>query len=222
MKISVIIPALNEEANLPFAVRSVGCGHEVILADGGSTDRTVKIAEKLGLKTIISGTGRGSQMDGAALRATGDILLFLHADSILPQGWERKVRETMREGFIAGGFNLRIGSDKDRFRLAEKVISFRSRRLGLIYGDQAIFARKDIFFRAGGFRKLPLMEDIDCVKRLRGQGKVALISDEVITSSRRWEQGFLRNTFKNWFFLALYFAGVSPQRLYRWYYKKVK
>ena len=120
---------------------------------------------------------------------------------------------------VAGGFSLSIDSRLARFRLVEFFSNLRSRNLRLIYGDQAIFARRTAFFEAGGFGKLPLMEDVDCVKKLSKLGRVVTLSESVLTSPRRWnEDGLVKNTVKNWLLLALYHAGVPPERLYRWYY----
>lgn len=228
MKVSVVIPALNEADNLGAALSSVGACHEVIVADGSSTDSTREVAAFLGATVITGPPGRGLQMDAGAGAATGDVLLFLHADTRLPLGWREDVERAVSEGFIAGAFSLSIGSGTGSgtgsggawMRVVEGVANLRS-RLGLIYGDQAIFVTRESFFRAGGFNKLPLMEDVDCVKRLRKLGPVTVLEKRVVTSPRRWAaRGMVRNTLRNWFTLLLYFAGVSPERLYGFYYRK--
>ncbi len=232
LKISVIIPTLNEERNIEGCIQSVvgsrvdsGSpeGVEIIVADGGSTDMTRPVAERArpgGVLVVSAAGGRGAQMDAATLHATGDVLLFLHADTRLPENWYEKVRECMRDGETAvGGFTLKVDSKNPWFRLLERVVSVRSNRYGLIYGDQALFTRREAFTRAGGFRKLPLMEDVDCVNRLRRLGKLCVLNEKVIASPRRWdEHGFFSTTFKNWCLLLLYYLGVSPLRLYKWYY----
>ena len=220
MKISVIIPALNEAPSLARTIATVGAGTEVIVADGGSTDSTVELALSLGARVVRSKAGRGLQMDSGAEGAGGGVLLFLHADTLLPEGWPEPIARALRNpSVVAGGFSLSIDSKLLRFRLIEYFTNLRSRKLGLIYGDQAIFARKAAFFEAGGFDKLPLMEDVNCVKKLSRLGRIVTLSESVLTSPRRWnEGGLIRNTLRNWLLLALYRAGVAPKRLYQRYY----
>ena len=220
MKISVIIPALNEAASIARTIGAVGTASEIIVVDGGSTDKTVEEALSLGARIVRSKAGRGLQMDSGARSATGDVLLFLHADTLLPGGWSGSIGQALNdEGVVAGGFSLSIDSRLARFRLVEFFSNLRSRNLRLIYGDQAIFVRTTAFFEAGGFGKLPLMEDVDCVKKLSKLGRVVTLSESVLTSPRRWnEDGLVKNTVRNWLLLALYHAGVPPDRLYRWYY----
>ncbi len=224
MKVSVIVPTLNEEDFIERALRQfepTSSGVEVIVSDGGSTDRTVAIARGLGAGVIVTAPGRGAQMDRAATAATGDVLLFLHADTELPKGWFTAIEKALgRRGVVAGAFRLSIGSYGPWFRVVEFVARQRARYLALIFGDQAIFVKKDVFTSIGGYRGLPLMEDVDCVKRLRRVGTVVLLEKSVITSPRRWVcGGRLKNTLKNWFFLLLYRVGFSPARLYEWYYR---
>ncbi len=224
MNITVIIPTLNEEALMEGALERLGPPGpdlEVIVADGGSTDQTVKISRGLGARVVITAPGRGAQMDRAAKEATGDVLLFLHADTTLPARWREAVERALWQPDVVGGaFRLSIGAPGLWFRVVEFVALGRARFLGLVFGDQALFVRKDLFLAIGGYRGLPLMEDVDCVKRLRGAGRVVLLSERVVTSPRRWASGGrLKNTLKNWFFLLLYRAGVAPTRLYEWYYR---
>lgn len=220
MKISVIIPALNEAANLEATVRSIGKGHQVIVADGGSVDGTRAVAVGLGAVVVGSAPGRGVQMDCGALGAQGDALLFLHADTVLPEGWAESVRSAMEdERVVAGAFRLGISSGRASYRVIEQMATARFRLFGIFYGDQAIFARRESFFKAGGFGDLPLMEDVDCVRRLRRLGGLTLLERSVVTSPRRWEErGILKNTLRNWLTLTLYLMGVPPRRLYGFYY----
>ncbi len=223
--VSVIIPTLNEEGCLKEALaqfeRSPHSGLEVIVSDGGSSDSTVSLAEEAGVRVLTGTPGRGEQMDRAAEEAHGEVLLFLHADTILPKRWRLHMeRAFSRRGVVAGAFSLGIDSPSPWFRVVEFVARQRARHLGLIFGDQALFVRKDVFLSTGGFRGLPLMEDVDCVKRLRRVGRVALLDESVLTSPRRWTSGgATKNTLKNWLFLLLYRSGVTPARLYRWYYR---
>lgn len=220
MSISIIIPTLNEEDNLEHTLKSVGQDGELIVVDAGSHDSTIKIASRFTEKIILSERGRGSQMDRGAREAKGDVLLFLHADTKLPEDWKNQLTGILKDNaVIGGGFGLKIDSKKLSFRLIEAMVNIRSRYLGLIYGDQAIFARRDAFFAAGGFMGLPLMEDVDFIKRLKGKGKVVLLDADVFTSSRHWEKkGILMTTLRNWIFLGFYYLGVSPEKLYKWYY----
>jgi len=224
MKISVIVPTLNEEDFIERAIGQLGLpssGLEVIVSDGGSSDKTAALARGLGAKVIVTAPGRGGQMDRGAELATGKALLFLHADTILPRGWQADINKTLdQRGVAAGSFTLKIGAPGLWFRVVDFVARRRARRLGLIFGDQAIFVKKDIFDSIGGFRGLPLMEDVDCVKRLRRVGAVVILEKSVITSPRRWTTGGrLKNTLKNWFFLLLYRAGFPSETLYKWYYR---
>lgn len=236
MRISVIIPTFNEAGSIKASIGSVrGEAWEIIVADGGSTDGTVGEALDLGAVVVSTPPGRGLQMDAGAHRATGDVLLFLHADTVLSEGWSYAVKKALGdERNVGGGFRLSIVNkwgtrgriERDgkvirsiKLKIVESIANARARYLGLIFGDQAIFARREAFFRTGGFRKLPLMEDVDCVKRLRGLGRVKLLNERASTSPRRWlENGVLRNTLRNWTLLTLYRFGVSPEKLYSIYY----
>jgi len=227
MRVTVIIPTLDEDKSLAAAIGSVlygGKGRsesvEVIVVDGCSTDNTTRIAGEMGVKVLTTLRGRGLQMDEAAALAEGEVLLFLHADTSLPGGWYEAVCSAMDEPeVVVGAFSLAIDSSKKWFRVLERGVSLRSTRLGLIYGDQAIFVRRSAFVDAGGFRHLPLMEDVDCVSRLKAVGKLKVLDEAVVTSRRRWEaKGIAGNTVRNWVFLLLYYMGVSPERLHNWYY----
>ena len=219
--VSVIIPTLNEADTVKDALISVGQGGELIVVDAGRHDSTIKIASRFTEKIILSERGRGNQMDRGAREAKGDVLLFLHADTKLPEDWKDQITDALKDDMIiGGGFRLKIDSRKICFRIMEKIINWRSKYLGLIYGDQAIFARRDAFFAVGGFMGLPLMEDVDFIKRLKSKGTVILLDADVSTSSRHWEKkGILITTLRNWIFLGLYCLGVSPEKLYKWYYQ---
>ncbi len=227
VRITVIIPTLNEERWLGETIESVFAGTsrdvvDIVVADGGSRDRTLEIAKSLGVRAIRTEQGRGAQMDRAAeLCGRADVFLFLHADTLLPEGWYDAVKDALKDGsVVAGGFRLSINSRSPWARIIEKGVALRAALLGLIYGDQAIFVRADIFRRAGGFRRLPLLEDVDLIRRVRRFGRVVVLEKRVLTSPRRWQKrGYVFTTLRNWLYLLLYYAGVSPQRLYKGYYK---
>lgn len=226
-KISVIIPTLNEAERIEGAIMSALDGApdnvavEVIVADAGSTDKTPELATHLGTKLVSCPKGRGEQMDIGAELSTGEILLFLHADTRLPRGWQNDVCETMENPRLSGAaFTLSIDAAGWPFRVVEFLSRFRAKRLGLIYGDQAIFTRRETFIDIKGFNKLPLFEDVDCVIKLKGKGDVVVLDKKVLTSPRRWlASGIIRNTLRNWLLLSLYMLGFNARGLYRLYYK---
>jgi rSAM/selenodomain-associated transferase 2 len=217
----VVIPTLNEEPNLSLAVESAlrGRGVEIIVVDGGSQDNTYALARELGVEAAMSFPGRARQMNLGAALATGGILLFLHADTMLPAGWDAQVRALLaRPGVAAGAFPFGLDAPGPAFRGLERLVNWRSRVLQLPYGDQALFLRSDLFARLGGFAELPIMEDYELVHRLRCQGRIALAPDPVRTSARRWRaKGLARATLVNQAMLLGYHLGVDPARLAAWY-----
>lgn len=218
--LSIVIPALNEAPHLPATLARCGlAGAEVIVVDGGSTDGTAARARALGARVITSAPGRGRQMNAGAAEARGDILLFLHADTLLPEGFAgRVVRTLARPGVVAGAFRLAIDAPGAGLRLVELWAGWRSRGLQLPYGDQALFLGAREFRRLGGYRDMPLMEDFDLVRRLRRRGRVVTLPQAARTSARRWQSlGVFRTTVVNQLVVAGYLAGVSPARLARWY-----
>lgn len=217
MSISVIIPTLNEEAAIEETLKRL-TGQEIIISDGGSTDRTMEIARRLA-KVVPSPCGRGCQMNSGAREASGDTLLFLHADTILPDGWADMIRTaTADERVIGGAFSLSIDSGKLSHRIIAATANLRSRFLGLPYGDQGIFVKTSVFKGISGFKDIPIMEDVDLVRRLKKTGKVVLLKDKVTTSARRWErEGVVYTTIRNWSLMTLYLIGFPPERLYRFY-----
>ena len=219
--ISIIIPVLNEAATIEATLSPLqgATNIEVIVVDGGSLDRTPELAESLGAKVYDSSAGRACQMNFGAAAATGEILLFLHADTALPQGFEAMVRQLLlRPGVIAGAFALQINADLRGLRLIENIANLRSRFLQTPYGDQAIFLPASVFHRLGGFQEIPLMEDFEFVQRLKRMGRIAIAPASVITSGRRWQKiGVLKTTLINQLIVLAYFLGVSPTRLARWY-----
>jgi rSAM/selenodomain-associated transferase 2 len=221
LSISVIIPTFNEEERIGELLRQLQAADvEIIVADGGSTDRTVAICDEAGVKTVHSSRGRATQMNAGASEASGEIFLFLHADTHLPDRFEDRVREAITEGFAAGAFLFGTDSDSFSMNIIENAVHFRTYRLGIVFGDQAIFATREAFFRAGTYLEQPVMEDYELWKRLGKVGKRYLIPLSVTTSTRKWEQhGVWRTTLINQAVTWLYILGVGPDRLARWYKK---
>ncbi len=218
--ISVIVPTLNEEEHIAGALDlPLSEEHEVIVADGGSTDRTVEVARALGAKTLVVVGGRARQLNAAASKASGDILLFLHADTRLPAGFDDEVRRLAAvDGAVGGAFRFKVDERLAGVGLIERLTDLRSRRQGLPYGDQAIFVKAEVFRAMGGFRDMPIMEDYEFVRRLRRRGRIVISDLPVVTSARRWRKlGVLRTTLVNQVMIAGYHAGVSAKRLARWY-----
>ena len=221
--LSVIIPTLNEEACIGQTLAGlVGQpGVEVIVADGGSEDRTVAVAKAAGATVIAAPLGRGSQQNAGARTAQGSILLFLHADTRLPKGFAAQVSTALAQpGIVAGAFRFAIGASGWRFRLLEHCANWRAAWLGLPYGDQALFLPAARFQTLGGFREIALLEDVDLVRRLHKMGRIALLGTPALTSARRWQRlGLVRATVMNQMILLGFFCRLSPERLARWYGK---
>ena len=219
--ISIILPTYNEASALPGAIRSVRCDSstEVIVVDGGSRDETLSVARSCADRVLEAPLGRASQLNAGARVASGSVLLFLHADTILAEGALAEVRRVMQNPRLAGGaFTLRIGEAKGAMRVISWCSNLRSRFLGLTYGDQAVFVRSPVFRNLGGFKMLPIMEDVDFVRRLQRVGRMRLIDIPVRTSDRRWRaNGVLRTTFANLSAMVLFMVGVSTDRIRKTY-----
>ncbi|MBW4676243.1 MAG: TIGR04283 family arsenosugar biosynthesis glycosyltransferase [Desmonostoc geniculatum HA4340-LM1] len=220
-KISIIIPTFNEEKNIKEAIATtqISTNIEVIVVDGGSSDDTAAIAQSLGVKVISSSPGRAIQMNTGAVAASGDILLFLHADTHLPAGFDEIICTALQQpGTVAGAFNLRIDSSLLSLRWVELGVKWRSHFCQMPYGDQAIFLTKAVFQQIGGFPELPIMEDFELVRRLKAIGRITIISAPVVTSARRWlQKGVLKTTLLNQIVIIAYLLGVSPERIRGWY-----
>lgn len=219
--ISVIIPVLNEANKIARILENLSqvSGLEVIVVDGGSQDETVAIARSYGVAVLQTQPGRAYQMNAGATVATGSILLFLHADTHLPQEFTRWVCQTLAQpNIIAGAFELAIDSPQRQLRWVEWGVKWRSRLLQLPYGDQVLFLKADTFRQVGGFAELPIMEDFDLVRRLQKLGRVAIAPALVVTSARRWEKfGVLRTTLINQLVIIAYFLGIPRDRIAHWY-----
>jgi rSAM/selenodomain-associated transferase 2 len=220
--ISIIIPALNEARNLPrtLSVLQTISSVEVIVVDGGSLDDTVSVAETWGTKVLCSPvSGRAHQMNLGAAMAQGNILLFLHADTCLPDGFDDLVRQTlMQPTVVAGAFELAIDGNTPGLRWVEWGVQVRSHLCQMPYGDQALFMTAETFWAIGGFPALPIMEDFALVQQLKQRGRIAIAPGTVITSGRRWQRlNVFRTTVINQLVIIGYLLGVSPVRLAHWY-----
>ena len=220
-RISIIIPALNEAgviartiAGLPKSERL-----DILVVDGGSSDNTAGVAKKLGAQVLSCAPSKAKQMNAGAEAARGDVLLFLHADTQLPDKFEKKVlTAAARKDFCAGAFSLGIDSGERGIRFIERMANWRARLLKMPYGDQALFVSRDLFIQIGGFADYPIMEDFDLVRRLKKKGKITILPDPVKTSPRRWQNlGVLHTWILNQFIIAAYYMGISPRRLASWY-----
>jgi rSAM/selenodomain-associated transferase 2 len=217
--VSVIVPTLGEADCLASALASAGhdARVEVIVVNGGQRTEAMAALESSepAVRWKVSPPGRGLQMNLGARHAHGEWLLFLHADTLLPAGWFDEIERLGRRPRVVGGsFRFRLDSPKLRARLLERGVAMRVRLFDLPYGDQALFVRRETFERLGGFRELPLMEDVELVRRLRRIGRLHHSALPAVTSANRWEaDGWVRRSLENVFLLLSYLAGVSPDRL---------
>ena len=220
-KLSVIIPTLNEEMNLQATLDSVGVPNndlEVIVVDAGSTDQTVEIAGKHGCKVFVGNPGRANQMNAGAAIATGEHLLFLHADTRLPDGYREEIKRVLAAPVACGAFPLEIDAPGIALRMIERGVAFRSRILQMPYGDQALFFRAADFYAQNGFKQMSIMEDFELVARMRKTGSIGQASKPVKTSARRWvKKGILRTTFVNQLCVVAYRLGFSDTTIARLY-----
>jgi rSAM/selenodomain-associated transferase 2 len=216
--VSIVIPALNEEELLPEALAGVRRQQgplEVVVADGGSADATVALARSLGAVVVEAPRGRARQMNAGAAATSGDILLFLHADTRLPEGALGRVREALAEA-SAGCFRLRFDRPSPVLRLWTLPIWMGWHRLA--FGDRALFVRRDVFERVGGFPDQPIFEDLEMVRRLRREGPFVFLPAAVVTSARRFRAGgAVRQQARNAALWLAWSAGVPPERLDRFY-----
>ena len=219
MKLSIIIPMLNEAAQLPEL-----CAHlsplqradcEIVFADGGSTDGSASLAEAAGVIVVNAARGRARQMNAGAARATGEALLFLHADTRLPQGAAQHIAQALADGrHCWGRFDVRIAGRAFMLRVIAQLMNWRSRFSGIATGDQAMFLRREVFERVQGYPDQPLMEDIELSKRLKQLSRPACIAHCVNTSGRRWEtRGVWRTIFLMWRLRWAYWRGADAAGL---------
>jgi rSAM/selenodomain-associated transferase 2 len=224
---TIVIPVLNDAAALAgtLACLPVDPAAETVVVDASEPEDPALEALRMRhphVAWVRSAPGRGLQMNEGARGARGRWLVFLHADTRLGQGWQDALRDLDEERQIVGGsFRFLLDSPASQARWIERGVWLRVRLLDLPYGDQALFARRVVFHDIGGFQELPLMEDVDFVRRLRRCGRLAHLSVPAITSARRWEQdGWLRRTVENAILILLYFAGRPPERLARRYHRQ--
>lgn len=225
LKLSIIIPCLNEsqhiDSTLDLLQGARKRGHEIILCDGGSTDNTIEISSHLVDLCVHSSSGRSLQMNNAAKRASGDVLCFLHADTLPPENIDTLITDALNNSSkVWGRFNIKLSGSHWAYRFIEFLMNLRSCFSGIATGDQGIFICRNIFFKLSGYADIPLMEDIEISKRLRKISKPLCIKkNRLVTSSRRWEQhGIIRTVLLMWQLRLRFFIGTPASTLARSYY----
>jgi rSAM/selenodomain-associated transferase 2 len=221
--LSIVIPTLNAAETLPetlAALRGSALSGEVIVVDGGSIDATVSLAEAAGTPVVVAQRGRGTQLAAGAAAASGNWLLFLHADCRLEMGWETAAGAFVAAptaGSRAGYFDFALADPAPAARRLERIVAWRCRTLALPYGDQGLLIARTLYDAVGGFAPLPLMEDVDLVRRL-GRRRLAPIGARCFASAQRYRrEGYVRRPLRNLLCLSLYFGGVPPSRIDRLY-----
>ena len=221
MKISVIIPVLNEEETIAVTLAALTrlAPHEIIVVDGSSTDKTAAICQQFGVTFLPSHRSRARQMNRGAQEASGDVLLFLHADTRLPESAFRDVATALSDSrYLGGRFDVELEGGHWMLKVIGAMINCRSRLSKIATGDQAIFVHRKIFEQMGGYPDIPLMEDIAFCRTLKRMGDIACLKSRVVSSARRWQaEGLWRTILKMWALKLLFFAGVSPHRLKQYY-----
>jgi len=213
--LSAVVPTLDEERAIAATLSALAPEvDEVVVADGGSRDRTAEIARAAGALVVEGARGRGEQLNAGARAARGDLLWFVHADTRVAPGSGPAVRGAMAAGARGGAFEIRFDAPGWRYAFGGAVASSRSRWFGIFLGDQAPFVSRETFTSLGGFAAWPLFEDLDFSRRLRRLGGIAILEPPVTTSARRFQaRGPLRGVFENWWLTLLFLSGVPPQRL---------
>ncbi|HEX9021060.1 MAG TPA: TIGR04283 family arsenosugar biosynthesis glycosyltransferase [Nitrospirota bacterium] len=224
-RISIILPVLNEADGINEAIsrlRALDSGRcsEIIVADADPSGGTISAIGDGAVRTILSERGRARQMNRGAAIAAGDVLLFLHADTILPPKAFSLIQTAMRDQwYVAGAFDLGFDTRRKIFKVTEQYVFLRTRLTKVPFGDQAIFIRRDYFEKIGGYREIPIMEDVELMSRIRKRrGRIRIIPAKALTSPRRYErEGLFFCTLRNWLLQTLYMLGVPPERLAKWY-----
>lgn len=222
---SIILPVLNEAAIIGATIDRLkaldgGDRCECIVVDGSPDGGTISAVNNRGVRCLTAPRGRARQMNAGAAAAAGEILIFLHADTRLPPNALDLIDRAMAgRGLVGGAFDLRIGSERRSLKFIARIASARSRLTRIPYGDQAIFLRRGSFNRIGGYAEIPLMEDVELMRRIKKAGdRIVFIPEPVVTSARRWEEeGVLYGTLRNWTLVCAYFLGVSPEKLVKYY-----
>lgn len=223
MKLSVVIPTLDEACRIGEAVRSAqraaGSGVEITVVDGGSTDGTPERAAEAGARVLASARGRARQLGVGARASRGDVLLFLHADTALPAGYDTAVCAALADPAVVGGaFRLRFDQRSAALRVVEWGARLRVALFELPYGDQALFVRRETLEAIGGVPQAPIMEDLDLVKALKGRGRLAMLSLDAVTSARRYlARGPLRTVLRHGVAAAAWRIGLDRGRVAAWY-----
>ncbi|TYC59039.1 glycosyltransferase [Marinobacter sp. BW6] len=225
--LSVIVPVWMEAAGVTDTLRALqpirARGHEVIVVDGGSSDRTVELARPLCDRVVVSEKGRAVQMNAGAAAAKGDLLLFLHADTRLPDNTLEHFADFVRSRHAWGRFDVRLSGERPLFRVIGWFMNQRSRLTGICTGDQAMFVRRDAFEALGGFHPMPLMEDVEFSRRLCLVSRPFCINEPVVTDSRRWQKhGAWRTILLMWQLRWRYWRGESPESLAQTYRSDVR
>jgi rSAM/selenodomain-associated transferase 2 len=220
VSLTIIIPALNAAASLEQCLTAVGTVHGVVVVDGGSTDATTTIAARCGATVVHAPRGRGTQLRAGAQVAVTDWMLFLHADAVLDGEWRQVSGAHMQRSdavMTAAVFQFALDDPSPHARRLERLVAWRTRMLGLPYGDQGLLIHRALYDSVGGFKDMPLMEDVDIIRRI-GRRRLYVLEARAVTSAARWQKsGWLQRSARNLFCLGLYFAGVPPSAIAKVY-----